>query len=167
MLRSSYSDARHQQAMWVTNNTGYDAQDRGLQPGARRGARGAGRRPRQHGQGGPRAPAGGRQCSWRWNGERQPFRPGPNDARFRLARRPSPRARRAARPDHATDRKHWPCGTGIWWTWAPNSPVACGGTRRASCLILCAVSCVASSHYRALSQLMLLQGVRGPECQRA
>jgi hypothetical protein len=42
-----------------------------------------------------------------------------------------------------------------------------GGTRRASCLILCAVSCVASSHYRALSQLMLLQGVRGPECQRA
>jgi hypothetical protein len=32
MLRSSYSDARHQQAMWITNNTGYDARERPPQP---------------------------------------------------------------------------------------------------------------------------------------
>lgn len=31
MLRSSYSDACHQQTMWVTNNIGYDAQQPPLQ----------------------------------------------------------------------------------------------------------------------------------------
>lgn len=99
MLRSSYSDARHQQAMWVTNNTGYDAQDRGLQPGARRGARGAGRRPRQPGQGGPPGACWGASVllalEWgktalsSWS-QRRPFSPGPAPFAPR-ASRPAPR----------------------------------------------------------------------------